>query len=843
MRKSHGGLITIILCFQFIPLLSQGEPKQESEIEKVDKRIEKAYKAFEAEEYFLAVELLKSAYTKAKGRKGKSEILFVTGESYRKINDYKYAKNYYEKAVKLGYKNPIAQLYLADMLKAQGKYEEAIEAYQEYKKINPTDPKGEIGIESTRKASEWKNSPTLYQVANIRDINSRNMDFSPIYGGKARENNVIIFVSSREESEGNREDGWTGQSFMDLYTSTAERKSSLRRRRRRGGQTPNNPSDMKWSIPVPIDEEDILNTGAHEGTATFDSRRKKLYFTRCMKKKKKKMGCGIWKSEMLGQTWKDPEPVIIGTDTLANVGHPSLSPDDKYLYFVSDGFNSRGGHDIFVATYNRRNKTWDTPENLGSRVNTEGEEYYPSAHDDGYLYFSSNGLPGMGGLDIFRIKIGENGMPVSEAENMKYPINTNYEDFGLVFEPGGNERGFISSNRENSKGSDDIYAVYKTPLVFMLEGVVTSSKTGKPISQVAVRLDGSDGISIMVNTDKDGYYIFDKEKIRKETSYKLTFEKKKFLSTSGDLTTIGIPLSSFEYVPSANEYQNMLRLNKTLDPIEEPIVLPNVFFDLAKWNLRSESRQALDSVMVVLNDNPTIVIELRSHTDYRDTEGRNKILSQHRADTCVSYLISKGIDKKRLVPVGMGEREPFRIPENYKSYGAGKFRTGQMLTEAFIGRQSFELQEVANQINRRTDFKVLRDNYVPKKVLEKEKSIDPQDIIAQKKGGVKAPGKIHIIHGRESFGLISRKYSISIRDLKLLNGGLRGIRPLEGLQLKVEPNGNYEEWDETHYQVTRRNMSLKSVAKEIKVNDDILKELNPEWKRKVLQPGFWVKIK
>ncbi len=845
MRKPYWALVLIIICLQSIPLLSQEEVLDEetkTKEEKVDKDVQKAYDAFEAEEYYIAIELLKNAFTEAKGRDKKSEILFMTGECYRKINDYKYAENYYEKAVKLGYKDPVAQLYLGDMLKAQGEYEEAIEVYQEYKKKNPSDRKGEIGIESTRKAAEWQQAPSLYQVANMKDINSRNMDFSPIYGGKARENDVIVFVSSREESEGSWEDGWTGQSFMDLYVTSAERKKS-RRRNRGNDDKVDNAADLKWSTPVPLDEAGIVNSKHHEGTAAFDSRKKELYFTKCIKENNVKLGCSIWKTEKQGQNWKEPELVVIGEDTTANVGHPSLSPDDKYLYFVSDGFNSRGGRDIFLTTYDRRSRSWSTPKNLGPKVNTDRDEYYPFAHSNGYLYFSSNGLPGMGGLDIFRVKVGSDGMPMEEAENMKYPINTNYEDFGLVFEPGSDERGFLSSNRKGGRGSDDIYAVFKTPVVFMLEGVVTSSKTGRPIPQATVRLDGSDGTSVVINADNDGYYIFDKEKINKETSYKLTFEKKKFLSSTGDITTIGIPLSAFEYVPSANEYQNMLRLNKALDPIEEPIVLPNVFFDLAKWDLRPESRLALDSVVTILSNNPTIVIELRSHTDYRDSEASNQILSQKRADTCVSYLISKGIAADRLVAKGMGESEPFRIPESYKFYGAGKFSEGQVLSEAFIKKQAPELQEVANQINRRTDFKVLRDDYVPAEGLNEPEAVDPRDIIEQKKNEVAPPGKIHIVKGRQSLGVIARQYKINIRELKSLNGGLRGVRPFEGLQLKVEPDGNYEEWDASHYQVKGRGMKLKNVAKEIDIDDDILEDLNPDWKGKDLQPGLWVKIK
>ncbi|MGB0176175.1 MAG: OmpA family protein [Owenweeksia sp.] len=849
MRIPYWGVFLILSTLFSTPTFAQEDDSNQEQDNKkkekpVDKDVEKAYEAYDAREYTLAIELLKRALSDVSGREAKTEVLFKLAESYRNINEYKEAERNYQRAYKLGYKDPIAQLYYADMLKAQGEYEEAIEAYQDYKKANPTDPMGEIGIESTRQAIAWQNSPSLYQVSNMSGINTRYMDFSAIYGGDMRDNDVIIFASSREEATGSKEDGWTGETFMDLFTASAERKS----RGRRPGRNEDDLLDvteLKWSVPVPIDEEDIVNTGFSEGTACFDSRKKTLYFTRCVREKDKKLGCSIWTTEQVGKSWRKPEPIIIGSDTSSNVGHPSLSPDDNHLYFVSTDYSSRGGRDIYVTTFDRRSKTWNSPKNLGPKVNTERDEYYPFAHNDGYLYFASNGLPGMGGLDIFRIKVGEDGMPLpdAKAENMQFPINTNWDDFHLVFEPGSDQRGFLSSNRKGGQGSDDIYAVFKTPLVFKLEGVVTNSKTLQPIPEATVKLDGSDGTSLETTADKDGYYIFEEEKIKKDVNYKLTFEKKKFITNTGDITTIGIPISAFEYLPSETKFIHTLRLNKALDPIEDPIVLPNVFFDLGKWDLRPEARNSLDSVVIIMNNNPTFVIELRSHTDYRDSDERNKILSQKRADTCVSYLASKGVAKDRMVPRGMGETEPFRISDNYNGYGSDKLPKNVTLTEKFIKTLTPEQQEVANQINRRTDFKVLRDDYVPAGGLNKPDAVNPADIIKQKEAEANAPGEIYIIKGRESFGVIARKNNIDIRTLKELNGGLRGVRPFEGLQLKVTPDGNYEEWDATHYKIERRGQDFKDIARKLDIDKNTLEELNPDVDDRDLQPGFWVRTK
>ncbi len=846
MRIPLLGFLIIVLNICVLPLSAQQDSTKSDPDKKLPKEVQKANAAYEAQQYNDAIELLKDALSEVRGREAKSDIMFRIAECYRMTLDYRNAETYYEKAVKVGYKDPIAMLYKADMLKAQGEYEEAIVAYQEFKKENPTDKRGDLGIESTKKAKEWMEQPSRYQVDNMKDINSSSFDYAPALSGKRKNENILIFTSDREESVGKKQDGWTGGDFHDIYITEAERKGG--RSRRRGApdeeETVESPANLKWSTPVLLDEG-VVNTEGNEGAGVFDSRDKEFYFTRCLNTKNQTLECGIYVTEKLGTTWKAPERLIIGNDTLANVGQPNISPDDKILYFVSDDFGAKG-HDIFMTTYDRRTRTWENPKNLGPKVNTGGREHSPFAHDDGYLYFASEGHGGMGGLDVYRIKLDENGMPAKDAtaENMQFPINTSADDYGLIFKPDGDKVGFMTSNRKGSKG-DDIYAVVKTPLVINIEGVVTSSKTGQSIDQVTVKLEGSDGSSYVVNTDKDGYYLFDRSKTAVDVTYKITFEKQKFLTNAGDVTTVGIDLSSYEYIPSENVFLNIQRLNKSLDPIEEPIVLPNVFFDLNKAKIKEESMVALDSVVTILNNNPTIVIELRSHTDYRGSDAANDDLSQRRADSSVAYLVKKGIPADRMVARGMGEREPYEIPENYRFYGKGVFEPGTKLTEKFIVTLPPEKQEIANQINRRTDLKVLRDDYVPKGGLDEPKGDDVKAILEDKRDGVNddPPGEIYIMKDRESFGTVARDQRISIVDIKKLNGGLRGVRPFEGLQLKVTKDGNYEQWDATHYQVTKRDMSIKDVAKELDLDDDKLEELNPDIDHKNLPVGYWIRTK
>ena len=788
--------------------------------ESVSKEMARANEAFEFNEYFTATQMYKKAFGRTRSKSEKVEITFRLAECYRMMQDAKSAANYYSRAIKLEYGDPIVYYRHAQMLKILGNYEDAIIDFQKYIELRPDDKRGKTGIEAVKMAKEWKEKPTRYLVENEKDLNSKYHDFAVTYGGKPTMNDEIYFVSDRDEAQGSLKDGWTGGGFTDIFVSRAERKKT---RGRRGSGAD---EELSWSLPIPLEGE-FVNSRYHEGPLCFDSRRRVMYFTRCVKERNNKLGCAIYKSDKRGQGWGDPEIIVLAPDSVTSVGHPTLSPDDEFLYFASDLESGYGGRDIYMTTYNRRERKWEEPKNLGPAVNTLGNELYPFVHLDGYLYFASDGLPGMGGLDIFRIKLGEDGMPEGEAENMKYPINTNFNDFALVFDGDEAEKGYLTSDREGGKGGQDIYSVLLAPLVFEIEGRLISSKDKRPINTGSVKLDGG-GNSYTVVTDKSGYFKFTIDQVEENTNYTLSFEKKKFLSGTAETTTMSIPFDAYEFIAAENHYLHVLKVDKALEPIEEPIVLPNVFFDLAKWDLRPEAKEALDSVVIILNNNPTLVIELRSHTDYRDTDEKNDILSQKRAQSCVDYLIEKGIPKDRLVAVGRGEREPFKIPEGYDGYGSEHFKAGTVLTEAYIKRQSALIQDVANQINRRTDFKVLHDEYVPTKTVVtesgEEKKIEIKPII-------------HTVEGRESLGAIAQKYNINIRDLRELNGGLRGVRPFEGLELKVVPDADYSDWDRTRYRVDMGD-NLSKIAKKLDLKSKDIRDLNDGIKDSDLVPGM-----
>jgi peptidoglycan-associated lipoprotein len=832
-------LLLIVCTSQFAVAQGRdGTPDNQESEDKRSKPMQRAEDFFEAKEFFFAAEMYKKASAKAKGRNERAEITFKLAECYRHMGDWKNAEAQYKRAFKMN-NNPKALLFQAEMLKNQGEYEDAIIEFQNFKKLVPSDPRGEQGIESCRKAIEWIKNPTRYQVNNMKEFNSRESDFAPAYGGRPNTFTEVYFTSTREGSAGKGEDGWTGESFSDIFVSEAERMKG-KKKAKRGATPASEVEQMNWSTPIPISE--IINSKHHEGALCFDSRRKTMYFTRCVKEKNQKLGCQIYSSEKRGKDWSEPEMLVLAPDTTSSVGHPSLSSDDKFLYFSSDMEGTKGGKDLWVTTYNRREKKWEKPTNLGSKINTAGDEMYPFIHDDGYLYFASNGLPGMGGLDIFRVEINmETGMPKGEPENMKFPINSSYDDFAIIFEDGASERGFMTSNRKGGRGGDDIYSVYLVPLMFQIDGTLVSAKDGKPLSFASVRLDGSDGTSVVVSTDKNGYFVFDKKDLNPDNNYKLNFEKQKFLNNTADVTTVGVPFAGFEYVPSENVYLHTINLKMKLEPIEEPIVLPNVFFDLASAELREEAKQAMDSVYSILQNNPTIVIELRSHTDYRDSDERNLALSQRRAQSCVDYLIERGIPKGRLVAVGRGEREPFKIPENYTGLGSDFLKAGTVLTEAYIKTLPGDKQEIANQINRRTDFKVLRDDYVPSAEELAARGTTEDGANPDAKPKAAGPGVVYTVEKGDNLGKIAQKFNINIRDLKTLNGGLVGVRIVPGMKLKVTADGDYTEFDNTHY-LSQRGDTMAKIAKQYNLKKNELIEMNDDLTDRDLQPGMFIRI-
>ncbi len=634
------------------------------------KRTEKANEAYNAGEYYEAIDLYKDAYSVIQDKVERNRVVFMIAECYRKTNDPRRAELWYKKAIGRDFPDPIAQLRYADAMKMNMKYEDAIDEYKRYKELVPADPRADNGILSCELALQWMESPIGYEVQDMKYFNSRGIDFSPAF---ARDDyQVVYFTSSRDEALGNKTHGATGEDFTDIFESKLDRKG-------------------KWSVPVPV--EGPVNTEFEDGTPSFTGDYETMYFSRCEISKRKTLGCKIFVANRTGENWGTPKPLEILSDSLV-AAHPSISADELTLYFVSDIEGGFGGKDLWKVTRESKGSDWEKPVNMGPEINTQGDEVFPYIHPDGTLYFSSNGHIGMGGLDIFRAALGEDNH--WKIENMQYPINSFADDFGIVFEKE-MERGFFSSARKG-RGNDDIYSFVLPPLKFNLIGVVRDEKTEDVIPGSTVKLIGSDGLNIQTETGDDGTFRF---MLQPNTDYVFLASKEGYLNGKGRETTKGQDQS--------RDFRATIYIASIAKPIE--LSNSNVFYDFAKWDLRPEAMVSLDKLVETLNDNPNVTIELMSHTDSRDTEEFNLDLSQKRAQSVVEYLIEKGIAPDRLSAKGYGESTPKvvtkRMTEEYDF-----LNENDVLSVEYIDRlATVEQKEIAHQMNRRTEFRVITTDY------------------------------------------------------------------------------------------------------------------------------------
>jgi peptidoglycan-associated lipoprotein len=571
--------------------------------------------------------------------------------------------------------------------------------YGIYAEKVPDDPRGHLGVETTQQIEEWKENPSKYQLTELKKVNSsRDSDYCATW----LNNNCteIIFTSNRDAATGKEKDGITGQEFADFFISRQDRKGD-------------------WSTPDLADEGEMINTEASEGTPFMNSNYNKLYFTRCQNGAHRKNGCQIMVAGKSGGAFSEARPVeIAGVDTLDIIGHPSLSSDELIIYFAAERKGGFGGNDIWVAMRDNVSDPFKHPFNLGERINTPGNEVFPFLRYDTVLYFASDGHGGMGGLDIFVSSMDTAG-EWGEPRNLKYPINSTGDDFAIVFHPT-EERGFISSSRGNTRGIDNIYYFEEPPVLFTFSGTVKDAKTKQLVNNATIRMVGSDGSSVMTRTNEKGYFNFSDSQINKNTNYEVIIDKDNYFTLSAQETTIGL------------EFSKDIERDFDIEPIpQEPIMLPDILYDLGKWDLKPQFEDSLQGLIETLQINPTITIELASHTDARDTDEHNDILSQKRAQSVVDYLIIRGIDPLRLTAKGYGERVPRTIQKDMTVKGY-TFKAGTRLTEDFINKlPNTEVKEAAHQMNRRTEFRILSKDYVPREQISEggtvNIAINPQE--------------------------------------------------------------------------------------------------------------------
>lgn len=626
--------------------------------------------AFSGGKYYKAIEMYKKAYTKESKNEVKAEILFQIAECYRGKNDGKQAAVWYNKAIKARYDNPIAIYHVAEIYKSEGRYEDAIVEFNKYKAANPSDRKADKGIKSSELAKKWKDEPTRIVVKPMPLINSEDYDFSPVFGDK--KNMELYFTSTRKGSAGEGLSDVTGMNFSDIYKTKVDKKG-------------------KWSEPVVL--PGAVNTPASEGSSCLNKKRNTMYFTSCPVETKGVKGCNLLWSKKQGTKWGEPEIIPITEDTF-KVGHPAISLDDKMLVFASNMPGGQGGKDLWYITYNKKMKEWSKPTNLGAEINTAGDEMFPYIRETGELYFASNGHLGMGGLDIFKAaSTGTNQW--GGVENVKSPMNSEANDFGIVFE-GVKDQGYFTTDREGGKGGDDIWSFKLAPLLFQLDGIVKNKETGEPLVGAKIKLIGTDGTSVSTTTDEKGNFFFAENGpnryVNKETSYSIVVENKKYLNAKGKETTVGLTKSRKFF----HEYE--------LQPFQDVVIkLPLIEYKTNSAELQPQYKDSLNFLYDIMTENPTLVVQLRSHTDHRGSLPANQKLSQRRAQSCVDYLVKeKKVNSARIKAVGMGENEPIK--------GA----TGVALTKTYIDKlKSKEEKDAALQRNRRTDFKVIGDDFVP----------------------------------------------------------------------------------------------------------------------------------
>ena len=639
-----------------------------------------AREAFKKKEYFVAGENYKAVYSKTKKKDEKNEACYQTAECYRLANDTKNAENWYRKTVKGDPSNTEAQLKLGQALKSNQKFSEAIIELNAYKKKNPSDTKVDDEIKGCELALKWKNEKTRYVVENVKALNTKWSDFSPMLYKK----NELYFTSDREKGASGKTYGWTGNNFTDIYKVVykVDKKS---------------PNNIKYEIPTLVDK-DVINTPYNDGTVCFDPKGSTIYYTQCSGKDGKGKYCRIFSAAAAGTGWADPQPLSFSPDSFT-CGHPTLSKDGQIMYFASDMPGGYGGKDIWYVTYTKRSKTWGDPINLGPTINTAGDDMYPFLADDGTLYFSSNGHIGLGGVDIYYSK-GEN-TDWSEPVNMKSPINSGGDDFAMTLAKD-KESGYFSSNREGGRGQDDIYRFYMTPLVFTLSGVVRDSKTKEILPNTFITITNStDTGKIVVKTDAAGSY---KITLKSRTDYELFAAREEYYDSKvASKTTRGL------------EYSSDLIQNFELDPFDYTTVftLEGIYYDLDKANIRSDAAVILDTMVVLLTKYPKIRIELGSHTDCRADSAYNQGLSQRRADSAVAYINRKGIDLERMVAKGYGETA---LVNDCACEGT---KVKRVCTDE------------EHQLNRRTTFRLLDNKYIPKNKEEMrgnaDKTLAPKD--------------------------------------------------------------------------------------------------------------------
>jgi outer membrane protein OmpA-like peptidoglycan-associated protein len=649
-------------------------------------------------EYYDAADQYKKAYsqTKSKDKPLRGQRALKLADCYRRINYTQKAIGAYQNAVRFKQADSTAMLHLGRLQLKNGSYKEAEKTFKVLEDSMPHNILVKNGLQSAQMAPKWKAEAQYsgYTVKKQDLFNSRRAEYSPMLAGD--DYDQLYFASTRSQAKGDELSGITGTKNADIFFSQKDDKG-------------------KWSKPEAIETD--LNTEFDEGACAFTPDFKTMYLTVCKTDPEYPRFAQIATAQRSDASWGKATELEITKDTLSTFAHPAISPDGMWLYFVSDMPGGLGGYDIWRVEITAHGL--NSLENLGAPINTPGNEMFPTFRPNGDLYFSSDGHPGFGGLDIFIAKPVENGELRTERydysqgkdasdksnhtsqfsthsyeiEHPGAPLNSQGDDFGMTFE-GLHNRGYFSSNRGDARGWDHIYSFEKQEVVQTVKGWVYE-KDGYELPEALVYMVGNDGTNKKLSVKGDGSFT---ELIDPNVDYVFLGTCKGYLNHTEELRVEPV-LESEEYV-----------LQFPLASLTAPVLIRNIFYDFDKATLRPESTMALDSLITLLNENANITIELSAHTDYRGSAAYNERLSQRRAESVVNYLIEHGIAADRLKPVGYGKMKPKtvkrKLTETYPW-----LKEGDVLTEEFIKALDEEKQEICNQLNRRTEFTVLRTTY------------------------------------------------------------------------------------------------------------------------------------
>ena len=654
-RPDVGWILVVILLLGFV---SCG----------ADRNIKKGDKYLSLGEYYDAAEQYKQAYRRIppKERKARGQVSKKIALANDYINSSAKAIAAYRNVIRYHQDSPETHLKLAGNLMKQGQYGDAAKEYQIVLDSVPGNKAAKEGLLAASEAPAEKKNASKYIVKKMDVFNSRRSDYSPMLFGDQYDQ--LYFTSTRNEAQGDELSGITGVKPGDIFYSEKDDKGH-------------------WGRPQTI--ESGLNTEFDEGTPAFSPDGREMYITQCTTDPSYPRYAKIAVSNRADASWGKATPLEISRDTLSSFAHPAISPDGNWLYFVSDMPGGKGGLDIWRVRL--IGGTTGGVENLGEPINTPGDEEFPTFRPNGDLYFSSNGHGGLGGLDIFIAKVGKDHK--FHLEHPGYPLNSQGDDFGCTFE-GPHNRGFFSSNRGDARGWDHIYSFELPEIVQTVKGWVYEME-GYELPAAQVYMVGDDGTNLKLSVKGDGSF---EQVIKPGVDYIMLASCKGYLNHKEELKV--------DSVSESKEYT----LQFPLASIRVPVMIDNIFYDFDKATLRPESKKALDELVKLLNDNPNVTIELSAHCDYKGPAEYNKKLSQERANNVVAYLTEHGIAKDRLTPVGYGKEKPKtvrkKLTEKYPW-----LKENDVLTEDFIKKLDKDKQEICNQLNRRTEFIVLRTTY------------------------------------------------------------------------------------------------------------------------------------